>query len=80
MRDSQDQLLKQIMSLILEVPFEDIHENSSMDSIESWDSLRHMNLVLALESEFKISIPDDEVTELTSFRLLQIVISELTSK
>jgi acyl carrier protein len=39
----------------------EINEDSSADSIEQWDSLRHLNLVLALEEEFGISIPDEEV-------------------
>ena len=35
-------------------------EDSSSDTLPQWDSLRHMNLVLALEDEFGVSIPDEE--------------------
>ena len=34
---------------------------TSMDTVESWDSLSQMNLVLALEDEFGIEIPDLEI-------------------
>ena len=33
---------------------EEINEESSPDTIESWDSLRHMNIVIALEEEFNV--------------------------
>ena len=54
-----------------------IDESSSMDSISSWDSLRHMNLVLALEEEFKITIPDDDAANITSYKLIKLVLEDL---
>ena len=30
----------------------DVNENSSMDTLGQWDSLNHMNLMMALEEEF----------------------------
>ena len=37
-----------------------------MDTVEQWDSLRHMNLVLSIEDEFGITIPDEEAADITS--------------
>ena len=72
-----EQSLKQLMGVILEVAPESIDENSSMDNIKSWDSLKHMNLVLAIEEEFGISVPDEEAANITSYKLIRIVVEEL---
>src|SRR5687767_12413456 len=61
-----DQRLRNVMSAVLRVPAEEIHAGSSMDTIDTWDSLAHMNLVLAIEEEFGVSIPDDEAANVTS--------------
>lgn len=67
------------MSAVLRVPASDISPSSSMDTIETWDSLAHMNLVLAIEEEFGVSIPDDEAANVTSYQLLKLVLNELTA-
>ena len=64
------------MSIVFEVPIEEITETSSPDTIGSWDSVRHLNLILALEEEFEISIPDEEVGNMLNFKLVELVINE----
>ena len=71
--------LKQVMAMVLGVDPSTIGPDASMDTIASWDSLRHMNLVLALEEEFKVSIPDDEAGNITSYKLVKLVLDELLS-
>ena len=65
------------MSAVFGVPSEEINSDSSMDTIESWDSLKHMNLVIALEEEFEITIPDDEAANITSYALIRVVIDDI---
>lgn len=69
--------IKNTMSIVFEVPEETINENSSADNIENWDSLRHLNLILGLEEEFDVSIPDEEVGNLVNFKLIELVINDL---
>ena len=69
--------IKQVMSLVFEVPVESIHDVASSDNIENWDSLRHLNLILALEEEFGVSIPDEEVGNLVNYKLLELVINDI---
>jgi acyl carrier protein len=64
------------MSLVFEIPDAEINENSSTDTIENWDSLRHLNLVLALEEEFSVSLPDEEVGNMVNFKIIYHVISD----
>jgi acyl carrier protein len=69
--------LKQVMATLLTVDVGAIDEDASMDNIPTWDSLRHMNLVLALEEEFKVTIPDEDAGNITSYKLIKLVLEAL---
>jgi acyl carrier protein len=68
--------IKEVMAAVLGVDPSTISEDASMDSIESWNSLRQMSLVLALEEEFGVSFPDEDAANATSFKLLSLVLQE----
>jgi acyl carrier protein len=69
--------IKQVMSAVFEISLESITDDASSDNIENWDSLRHLNLILALEEEFGISIPDEEVGNLVNYKLIELIIMDL---
>jgi acyl carrier protein len=69
--------IKSTMSIVFEIPAEDIKDDSSADTIENWDSLRHLNLILGLEEEFEVIIPDEEVGNLVNYKLIELVINDL---
>jgi acyl carrier protein len=79
MKNVKEQIAK-IMAVVFEVNSDSINENTSADTIETWDSLRHMNLILALEEEFNVTIPDEEVGNLMNFKLIELVINDLQNK
>jgi acyl carrier protein len=70
------ELVKKVMASVLEIEVGEINDDSSMDTLENWDSLRQMNLVLALEESFGVSIPDEDVANATSYKLLVLVLDE----
>lgn len=72
--------LKNVIATVLNVDVSRIDANASSDTIDSWDSLRHMNLVLALEEEFGVSLPDEEAANATSYPLLVLVLQDLLLK
>ena len=72
--------LKNVVATVLNVDVSRIDANASSDTIESWDSLRHMNLVLALEDEFGVSLPDEDAANATSYPLLVLVLQDLLQK
>ncbi len=72
-----EDLLKQVMGTILQIDPTSITSDSSMDNVPSWDSLRHMNLILALEEEFKVTIPDEDAGNITSYKLIKLVLADL---
>lgn len=69
--------VKDVMAAVLEVDVRTIGDDASMDTIANWDSLRHMNLVLALEDAFGVSFPDDDAANATSYQLILLVLREL---
>lgn len=72
----QEQQLKNVMARVFNVAAESIGDDASPDTIENWDSLRHMNLVLALEEQFDVEFTDDQVVEILSYNLIKIVLGE----
>ena len=68
--------VKKCMALLFGIEEGEISDESSMDNIEKWDSLRHIQLIIALEQEFGISFPDEEVTLLTSVQLLGMAVCD----
>jgi len=68
--------LKTVLATVFGVPAAAITDDASPDSIATWDSLRHMNLVLALEQEFGVELTDDQVVEVLSYPLIKIILAE----
>lgn len=71
-----DDKLKQVMATVLRVPAGEIDDDTSTDTIAAWSSLAHLDLIIAVEEEFGVVIPDDEVGDLTSYRLLRLTVDE----
>lgn len=62
-----EQQVKQVMADILGVDPDSIDVSTAKDSTASWDSLNHINLVVALEQEFQISFDVTEIESMLSF-------------
>lgn len=69
--------IKNVMAAVFEISADDITDESSPDTIESWDSLKHMNLILVLEEEFNIELTEEQTVEILSYPLIKIVLKEL---
>ncbi len=69
MAEMEDRV-REVMAAMLAIAQEEIGEQTLQQDTADWDSLRHMNLVLALEEEFDIQFGDSEVSELLGFRLI----------
>jgi acyl carrier protein len=71
--------IKEIMAQVLQIDVASINEGTSTDSVERWDSLRHMQLILALEEEFGIQFPDEMIPDLLNYAALEAAVSTLKS-
>ena len=74
MVNAMEQRIKNVMSAVFEIPVNKIKGNASPDTIESWDSLKHMNFVIALEEEFEIEFINDEINEMMNFAQVKSVL------
>ena len=61
-----NQRISEIAGTIFGLLAEDLNEESSTATIENWDSLRHMKLILALEEEFAVRLTAEEIIEFDS--------------
>lgn len=68
--------LKAVMAGVLELEPGAVGPGTTSDTVEGWDSLKHMRLVIALEEAFGISIPDEEVATMTSYDIVKLVVQE----
>lgn len=50
---------------------------SNPDTVDAWDSISHLNLILALEQTFDAAIPPERMPELTSIGKLVAEIRHL---
>jgi len=58
--------LKRILAEIVGCAPEEIPDDAQLTLLEGWDSLRHLELILALETEFDLDIQAEEIRELVS--------------
>lgn len=65
-----------IIGDVLDVPVEKITDETSPDTLDRWDSLQHLNIIMALEEAFSVSFTTDEITQMLSVGLIKIILRE----
>ena len=70
--------IKEILATILEIDPSEVNNDTNPDSVASWDSLRHMKLVFAIEDEYDVQFSDDQIIQLTNVGNIINSIKELT--
>ena len=61
---------KRIVDCMVEVfgvPVASINETTSQKSLEEWDSLHHLNLIVELEMVFDVSFEPEEIAQMITF-------------
>ena len=59
--------VRQVMSRVLKIPAHQIDASVSADTVSAWDSLQHINLILALEEAFDVRFSVDDIGLITSY-------------
>jgi acyl carrier protein len=59
-------LLDQLLEEIFAESAADIREDTKFDSVPGWDSLRHVELVVGVESRFGVDLSAAEIARLTT--------------
>ena len=69
--------IKEVMASTFGVGVDQIGDDASPDTLDRWDSLKHMQLILALEDEFGIQFSDQQVTDLVSYQKISDAIKSM---
>jgi len=71
--------VRRIAADIFNVPLGRVTAESSPDTIENWDSLQHLNLVLGLEQSFGLEFAPEEIEQMLSVELILMLVQEKLS-
>ena len=74
--EQRDEKIRQTLSAVLGLPADQINDDTSPDNVATWDSVTHLNLVLALEEAFSVSFTPEETLEMTSAKLIRMLLEE----
>ena len=77
MRNTIEDRVKKVLSNVFGINATSISADVSPDNIEKWNSLGHMNLVIALEEEFGITFNDQQLIEMMSYPLIICTVKEI---
>jgi len=65
---------KKILSVGLELPESSIPEDASFETMDEWDSLAHMRIVMAVEAEIGRPVTTDEILQMLSLSDVDAVV------
>ena len=65
-----------IVSEFTKINVSDIDDQLSTDNCETWDSLAIINIALAIESEFGVSLSAEQIANLTSIKKIINIVEE----
>jgi acyl carrier protein len=63
--------LRDIIADILEISSDEVTPELNTNTVDAWDSFRHLQLILAVEGEYGVQLDPQRIPELTSVALLQ---------
>ncbi len=68
--------LKQVLSDVFNIPRDSVSEETSIDTVKTWDSLKHLELVLSLEAKFNLTFTHEETTEILNYNLIRMTLEK----
>jgi acyl carrier protein len=61
--ENQQKIINQctkIFSKVMKIPLKKVSDKSSIENVDGWDSLSHVQLISSLEKNFKIKVTPEE--------------------
>lgn len=75
-----EEKLYSVVADILGIDVAEINDDTSPDTSERWDSVTHINLIIALEAEFDVELTPEDSMEMLSVKLMKIILTEAKDK
>jgi acyl carrier protein len=70
--------VRTIAADIFSVPVSTVQNDSSPETIESWDSIQHLNLAITLEETFGVQLSPEEIQQMHSIGQIAEMIAAKT--
>jgi len=71
--------VRNIASDIFGIPVDRITAESSPETIENWDSMQHLNLVLAIEEKFGVQLDPEDIEQMKNIGAVAALVEKLQS-
>ena len=71
--------VRNVASDIFGIPADRITAESSPETIENWDSMQHLNLVLAVEEKFGVQLDPEDIEQMKNIGAVAKLVEKLQS-
>jgi len=68
--------LNTIFIQLFKITEEQLHDGATMNDIAGWDSLTHMDLIMAVEENFALELDGDEIADMISIGAIRKLLAE----
>ena len=77
--DTIESRVRTILADLFELDPDSIGPETSTDTVEEWDSLQHLTVVLSVEEEFGIQLDEEQTIAMVTFPLITEIVREATA-
>lgn len=71
--------VRSVASDIFGIPADKITAESSPETVDKWDSMQHLNLVLAIEEKFGVQLEPEDIEQMNSIGAVAALVEKLQS-
>ena len=68
--------LEEVIGSVLGVSPQSLSDDSSIENVQAWDSLRQLSILLALESAYGITITADQALDMNSISAIKAILAK----
>lgn len=65
-----------LISELFLIDFDKINDSLSINNTESWDSLKHMELIIAIEENYNIKLTTDEIVSMINIKKIKNILKK----
>jgi len=76
---AMDSGIDQLIARVLEIPEQGITDELSFQSIPQWDSMKHLELISALEEAYDVEIEAEQIVELSQVAAIRAFVRGLAA-
>ena len=69
--------LNKILCEVFRLKEDDLKDDLSMNNVQRWDSLAHMDLVTSIEDELNIQLSMDDIMNMTDIGTVRAIVGSL---